>query len=80
VTGLSIPDGMAVDCKGNIYVTEHIARKLRVYDPQGQEIAQASTDANLTNVAFGGAEGKTLFLTGAGALWKIDLAITGTPY
>lgn len=80
VTGLAIPDGMAVDCQGNIYLTEHIARKLRVYDPQGQQIAQASTDANLTNVAFGGADGKTLFLTGAGALWKIDLAITGTPY
>ncbi|PUA26377.1 MAG: gluconolactonase [Cellvibrio sp. 79] len=80
VTGLTIPDGMAVDCKGNIYVTEHIARKLHVYDPQGQQIAQAATDANLTNVAFGGADGKTLFLTGAGALWKIDLAITGTPY
>lgn len=80
VTGLNIPDGMAVDCKGNIYVTEHIARKLHVYDPQGQEIARASTDANLTNVAFGGAEGKTLFLTGAGAVWKIDLDITGTAY
>lgn len=80
VTGLNIPDGMAVDCKGNIYVTEHIARKLRVYDPQGQQIAQASTDANLTNAAFGGADGKTLFLTGAGSVWKIDLAITGTPY
>ena len=80
VTGLKIPDGMAVDCKGNIYVTEHIERKLRVYNPQGQQIAQASTDANLTNAAFGGADGKTLFLTGAGALWKIDLAITGSPY
>ncbi len=80
VTGLTIPDGMAIDCLGNIYLTEHIARKLRVYDPQGQQIAQATTDANLTNVAFGGADGKTLFLTGAGALWKIDLAITGTPY
>lgn len=80
VTGLSIPDGMAVDCKGNLYVTEHIARKLHVYNPQGQQIAQATTDANLTNVAFGGADGKTLFMTGAGALWKIDLAITGTPY
>ena len=80
VIGLSIPDGMAVDCKGNIYVTEHVARKLHVYTPQGQQIAQAATDANLTNIAFGGADGKTLFLTGAGALWKIDLAITGSPY
>lgn len=80
VTGLHIPDGMAVDCKGNIYVTEHTARKLRVYDPQGQQIAQADTDANLTNAAFGGEDGKTLYLTGAGSVWKIDLDITGSPY
>ncbi|MDF3013238.1 MAG: SMP-30/gluconolactonase/LRE family protein [Cellvibrio sp.] len=80
VTGLSIPDGMAVDCKGNIYLTEHIANQLRVYTPAGEQIAQATTDANLTNAAFGGVEGKTLYLTGAGSLWKIELAITGSAY
>ncbi len=80
VTGLTIPDGMAIDCKGNIYLTEHIARQLRVYTPAGEQIAQASTDANLTNAAFGGVGGKTLYLTGAGSLWKIELAITGSAY
>ncbi len=80
VTGLTIPDGMAIDCKGNIYLTEHIARQLRVYTPAGEQIAQATTDANLTNAAFGGVEGKTLYLTGAGSLWKIELAITGSAY
>jgi gluconolactonase len=80
VTNIVIPDGMAVDCLGNIYVTEHLARTLRVYTPAGEQIAQAAFDANLTNAAFGGAEGKTLFLTGAGSLWKIDLAITGSAY
>lgn len=80
VTGLTIPDGMAVDCKGNIYLTEHIARQLRVYTPAGEQIAQATTDANLTNAAFGGVEGKTLYLTGAGSLWKIELNITGSAY
>lgn len=80
ITGLSIPDGMAIDCRGNIYLTEHIARKLRVYTPAGEQIAQAETDANLTNAAFGGAEGKTLYLTGAGSVWKIELAITGSAY
>lgn len=80
ITGLSIPDGMAIDCRGNIYLTEHIARKLRVYTPAGEQIAQAETDANLTNAAFGGVEGKTLYLTGAGSVWKIELAITGSAY
>lgn len=80
VTGISIPDGMAVDCLGNIYLTEHLARQLRVYTPAGEQIAQATTDANLTNAAFGGVEGKTLYLTGAGSLWKIELAVTGSAY
>lgn len=80
VTGIHIPDGMAVDCLGNIYLTEHITRQLRVFTPQGEQIAQAKVDANLTNVAFGGAEGTTLFLTGAGSLWKIELGITGSAY
>ena len=80
VTGISIPDGMAIDCKGNIYLTEHIARQLRVYTPAGEQFAQATFDANLTNAAFGGVEGKTLYLTGAGSLWKIELAITGSAY
>ena len=80
VQGLVIPDGMAVDCHGNIYVTEHTAQRLRVFTPAGEELAVIKTDANITNAAFGGATGKTLFLTGAGALWSIDLAVTGSNY
>ena len=77
---ISVPDGMTVDCLGNIYVTEHSVRRLRVITPTGEQIAQATTDANITNAAFGGADGKTLYLTGAGSLWKIELNITGSAY
>lgn len=80
LANVTVPDGMTVDCLGNIYVTEHTARRLRVFTPAGEQIAQATTDANITNAAFGGADGKTLYLTGAGSLWKIDLDITGSPY
>jgi gluconolactonase len=37
-------------------------------------------DANVTNVAFGGADGKTLYITGAGAVWQIPLDVRGRPY
>jgi gluconolactonase len=80
VSDLHIPDGMALDCLGNIYVTEHVNRKLRVFTPAGAQIASMDLDANVTNVAFGGAEGKTLYLTGAGAVWKHELEITGSAY
>lgn len=80
VTGLEIPDGMAVDCHGNLYVTEHTAKRARVFSPQGKELATIRVDANITNAAFGGADGKTLYLTGAGAMWQVRLDVTGSPY
>jgi gluconolactonase len=80
VTGLDVTDGMTVDCHGNLYVTEHSARRVRVFSPQGKELAVIRVDANITNAAFGGADGKTLYLTGAGALWQLPLQVTGTPY
>jgi gluconolactonase len=80
VTGLDGPDGMTVDCKGNVYVTEHGARRVRVFSPEGKELATIRVDANVTNAAFGGVDGKTLYITGAGALWQVRLDLTGKPY
>lgn len=80
VTGLAVPDGMAVDCHGNLYVTEHTAQRVRVYTPTGDHIATIKVDANVTNAAFGGANGTTLFLTGAGSIWKLELAVSGAPF
>lgn len=77
---INVPDGMAVDCAGNIYVTEHLGRQVKVFNPEGQQIATIKVDANITNAAFGGPEGKTLYLTGAGAVWTVDLTITGSAY
>lgn len=77
---IEIPDGMAVDCLGNIYVTEHALQRVRVFSPEGDQIAEIRVDANITNAAFGGPERKTLYLTGAGTLWQIPLEVAGFPY
>ena len=80
VKGLAVADGMTLDCHGNLYVTEHEVKRVRVFSPQGKELATIRVDANITNAAFGGADGKTLYLTGAGALWQVPLQVTGAPY
>lgn len=80
ITDLSVPDGMAVDCLGNIYATEHNLKRVRVFTPEGEQIATISVDAKITNAAFGGPERKTLYLTGAGAVWSIELDVAGFPY
>jgi gluconolactonase len=79
VKGIEGGDGMTLDCHGNLYVTEHGARRVRVFSPQGKELATIRVDANVTNAAFGGADGRTLFITGDRALWRIALDVTGKP-
>ena len=73
-------DGLAVDCLGNIYVTEHGEQRVRVFSPTGEVLATIRVDANITNAAFGGADRRTLFLTGAASLWSIELDVAGLPY
>jgi gluconolactonase len=80
VKGIEGGDGMTVDCHGNLYVTEHGAKRVRVFSPKGKELATIKVDANVTNAAFGGLDGKTLYITGAAALWQIRLDVSGKPY
>ncbi|MFC0253465.1 SMP-30/gluconolactonase/LRE family protein [Massilia consociata] len=80
VSGLEGADGMTLDCHGNLYVTEYGAKRVRVFSPQGKPLATIRVDANVTNAAFGGKDGKTLYMTGAGALWRLPLAVSGMPY
>lgn len=80
IKGIENGDGMTLDCHGNLYVTEHGPKRVRVFTPQGRELATIRVDANVTNVAFGGADGKTLYITGAGAVWQLRLDVTGLPY
>ena len=80
LTSTTVPDGLAVDCLGNIYLTEHTRRRVRVVSPEGQDVALITVDANITNATFGGPQRRTLYLTGAGSVWSLDLDVTGLPY
>jgi gluconolactonase len=65
-------DGLAVDCAGNVYLSGGSVR-----DPSGQEIAKF---AGGTNLAFGGADGKTLLIVGGGTNVKIiAMNVPGLP-
>lgn len=86
---LETPDGMAVDCAGNVYTTEHNLRRIRVFDPEGNELGRldgtSSFERGITNLAFGGPDRRTLFVTTLtqdqdGGLYWIELNIPGLPY
>src|SRR6185312_16894109 len=60
-------DGMGMDCAGNLYITAQ--QRIVVLSPEGKEIGSiAVTGAeSVTNVAFGGSDRKTLFITSMGS-------------
>jgi gluconolactonase len=70
-------DGMAVDCAGNLYITG--GPGVRVYSPDGDQVGTIPAQG-AANVAFGGPERRTLFITATANLLTVELAIPGLPY
>jgi len=83
-------DGGTVDCAGNVYQVTYGDGKVHVFSPAGQALGTISAGLNTTNVAFGGPDRTTLYLTsgtpsGGGdsgnfALYSVRLNVPGWPY
>jgi gluconolactonase len=74
------PDGMGVDCAGNLYVSSHPAGKVHVLNPAGAEISVIEVAPKTTNIAFGGADHKTIFITAGGGVYSLQSPVAGFPY
>ena len=71
-----VPDGMKVDTKGNVYCTG--PGGVWIISPEGKHLATIKTPERITNLAFGNADGKMLYLTGrTGELFGINLKVAG---
>ena len=69
------PDGMVVDAEGNLFVAvrDETRPGVRVYTPDGEELAYVKTPDKPTNVAFGrGKTSKTLYITAENCLYSIQ--------
>lgn len=59
-----VPDGMAVDAEGRLWIAMWGTPFVRCFDPNGQERARVEVPvANVTSCAFGGDDLSTLFIT-----------------
>ena len=74
--GVGAPGGMRVDKKGNVYGTG--PGGLWIMSPEGKHLGTISPPERLTNLTFGDADGKTLYLTDRTVLYRIRLKIAGT--
>lgn len=69
------PDGMKVDTDGNLYTTG--PGGIWIYSPGGEVIDRIPTPESATNLAFGGPDNQTLFITGPDSVFRIELNTTG---
>jgi len=72
-------DGMCVDADGRAYVTTHAG--LQVFDTQGRLglVLEKPQQAWLSNVAFGGPDFKTLYVTCTNRVYKRPAKVAGVP-
>lgn len=81
-------DGMCVDTLGNLFVTAgshrppaapaEVPAGLHVFDPSGKLLTSVAIDDRMpTNCTHGGADGRTIFVTGTRWLWTVQTTIAG---
>ena len=71
---------MTVDCAGNIYVAVHNEGQIRVYAPSSAQLGSIPVASSTTNVAFGGGDGMTLYVTAGKGLYAMQMNLPGMPY
>ncbi|HVW24936.1 MAG TPA: SMP-30/gluconolactonase/LRE family protein [Polyangiaceae bacterium] len=70
-TGLINPDSLCVDAAGNLYVG--VSTGLQVIRPDGTRVGliPVQSTQGVTNCAFGGDDGKTLYITAWTSIWQL---------
>jgi len=72
------PDGMKVDTAGNVYCGG--SGGIWILDPQGKKLGRIVHGApSTTNMAFGGADWKTLYFTTRNQLGSVNVKVAGIP-
>jgi gluconolactonase len=74
------PDGFAMDCAGNLYVASGSPGTLQVYSPSGSKLGSVTVVVSLSNMAFGGSDGKTLYMTAGKSLYSLAMNLPGYYY
>jgi gluconolactonase len=75
VPGDEALDGLKVDVRGNVYVAGPDG--LRIYSAAGRHLGTIVAPRSIHNFTWGGADGRTLYLTARDRLYRMPLKIAG---
>jgi gluconolactonase len=71
------PDGMKADVEGNIYSAG--PGGVIILSPEGKHLATLLIPERVANVAWGGADRKTLYICASSSVYRVKLNIVGEP-
>ena len=69
------PDGLKVDSAGNLWTTG--PGGIRIVTPQGKVLGQIKLPEVAANLAWGGDDGKTLYITASTGIYRVNSLIKG---
>jgi gluconolactonase len=69
------PDGIKVDRQGNVYGSG--PGGVWILSPEGRHVATILIPERASNVAWGGRDGRSLFITASSSVYRIDLKVPG---
>jgi gluconolactonase len=75
--GPGLPDGMTLDEDGNLWATG--PGGVHVLSPNGRELGLVAHDKAVSNCAFGGPDGRTLFMTASDRVLALRTNARGAP-
>ncbi|MGO8758183.1 MAG: SMP-30/gluconolactonase/LRE family protein [Terracidiphilus sp.] len=71
------PDGMKVDVEGNIYSAG--PGGVLILSPEGKALGTIVIPERVSNVAWGGVDRRTLYITASSSVYRVRLLIPGEP-
>lgn len=75
--GLGSVDGLTVDDAGNVYAATTAG--IRIFRPDGNQRGSLVVPEPPSNLGFGGADRKTLFITARTSVYQVQLQVPGKP-
>jgi gluconolactonase len=68
-------DGLAIDAQGRVYAVANGG--VQVFSPKGEHLGTIPVNPQPQNIAFAGADKKTLYIVGRGSAWKVRMLAEG---
>jgi sugar lactone lactonase YvrE len=72
-------DGLKLDVEGNLYVAGNTAEGIWVFNPAGKLIGFIGVGEAAANLAWGGDDWRTLYVTARTSVYRVPLKVAGQP-